>query len=214
MISIRPSRLSLSWPSYRLYNLARYTRTCSCSCLPETVSGRAFGRISRAVFLGYETQHFTSPWELLVIIMIGNRYKFTASMVSLSKRASKKHVLFIGCQNIKYVKPWFHMCWLRHIDLFHRGRISGIRWSHSHNQHFSRGGWRFQREQLQPFVPKLFLRECERDMELHGCTAVVRGKRFIRVRFDSQLDRLKRPCHHQPERKYRCEYHRQPYKLG
>ena len=27
----RPARPSLSWPSYRLYNLARYTRTCSCS---------------------------------------------------------------------------------------------------------------------------------------------------------------------------------------
>ena len=38
--------------------------------LPETVSSRVFGRISRAGFLCYKTKHFTSPWELLVLEII------------------------------------------------------------------------------------------------------------------------------------------------
>ena len=102
--------------------------------------------------------------------------------------------------------PQNHGFMLRHIDLFHRGRIGDIHWRHSHNQHFSREGYSFRQEQLQPFVPQLFLWGSERKsaMELYGCTAVVRRKRFARIRFDSQLDRLERPCHHQPERKYRC----------
>ena len=57
----RPARPSLSWPSHRS---TTWPVTLACAlALPETVSDRVFGRImiSRAGFLCYETQHFTSP---------------------------------------------------------------------------------------------------------------------------------------------------------
>ena len=60
---------SLSWPSHRCSTTWPVTLACALA-LPETVSGRVFGKISRAGFLCYETQPFTSPWELLVIITI------------------------------------------------------------------------------------------------------------------------------------------------
>ena len=61
-------RPSLSWPSHRSTTWP-ITLACPLS-LSKTVSSHVFGRISQAGFLCYETQHFTSPWELLVIIVL------------------------------------------------------------------------------------------------------------------------------------------------
>ena len=56
MLHTRPS---LSWPSRRS---TTWPVTLPCAlALPETVPSRVFSKISRAGFLCYETQHFTSP---------------------------------------------------------------------------------------------------------------------------------------------------------
>ena len=65
-----------------------------------------FGRISRAGFLCYETQHFTSPWELLVSILL-SQFVFRGNLW-----IAKMHVKTTICQAEWIEAEYSRIVWL------------------------------------------------------------------------------------------------------